>query len=80
MEEVYQPYILDTTICTQNDEGDSLTLGDYGSALISTVNRTIIGIATTYFFNLDLDAYLRIEPYIEWVEHVMEVDGTRVLK
>lgn len=78
MGESNHPYILDTTICTQNDEGDWLTLGDFGSALISAVNQTIIGIATGLFLQLDLDVYLRVEPYIEWIEHVIE--GTEAKK
>lgn len=78
LEEIYQPYVLDTTICTQNDEGDALTLGDYGTALISSSNRTIIGIATGLFLDSDLDVYLRVEPYIEWIEHAIE--GTEAMK
>lgn len=74
LDDEQQIFVSDNTICADSyDDGLNVGAGDYGTALISARNNRIVAIASMMFWedaNLP-DIYLRVAPYIEWIEECM---------
>lgn len=74
LDDEQQIFVSDNTICADSyDDGLNAGAGDYGTALISARNNRIVAIASTMFWAGDKlpDIYLRVAPYIEWIEECM---------
>lgn len=67
-------YVLNETLCTENDIGQGLNHGDYGTALISSSNGQLIGIGSVFMFAVQggqPDIFLRVAPYAQWLFDVI---------
>lgn len=76
LEDAQSAYVLETTVCADNRD-ERLNAGDHGTALISTRSNQLIGLASVLLLNdgIDLNVYLRVEPYLFWIEIHMWLHG-----
>lgn len=73
-------YVLNDTICTENEPRQGLSWGDYGTGLISAENGRMLGIASVFMFAADggtPDIFTRIQPYLEWIQQTMAGNVSR---
>lgn len=74
LDEYRRRFIVETSICADNqDTNERLHSGAYGTALVSSENSRVIGIASVIFLgeNMYPDVYVRIAPYIEWINEII---------
>lgn len=74
-------YVLEETVCTNNEPGQGLSLGDYGTGLINAIDDKLLGIASVFMFGIrdgKPDIFIRVHPYLDWIQQVVNGNGSNV--
>lgn len=66
-------FVVDNAICADNPvTNERLYSGAFGTALVSSKNNLVIGIASVIFYEINNpDVFVRVAPYIDWINSVM---------
>lgn len=76
VEDRFQPFIHNTTVCTDNVNGTGICFGDEGNSLLNVIDGKLLGLSTwpIHCGNGRPDAFTRISAYLEWIEELTGIN------